>query len=65
MSRSARQAATLCRLAGADRALIPEWAAEGRLRALGCLPAGQPASHWQTGNVTGAAYRVSTGGLEA
>ena len=24
-----------------------------------------PASHWQTGNVTAAAYRVYTGGLEA
>jgi hypothetical protein len=30
----ARQAATLCRLAGADDALIPQWAAEGRRRAL-------------------------------
>ena len=29
----ARQAATLCRLAGADDALIPQWAAEGRRRA--------------------------------
>ena len=29
----ARQAATLCRLAGADVALIPKWAAEGRRRA--------------------------------
>jgi hypothetical protein len=29
----ARQAATLCRLAGADDALIPPWAAEGRRRA--------------------------------
>jgi hypothetical protein len=28
-----RQAATLCRLAGADDALIPQWAAEGRRRA--------------------------------
>ena len=29
----ARQAATLCRLAGADDALIPQWAAAGRRRA--------------------------------
>ena len=29
----ARQAAALCRLAGADDALIPQWAAEGRRRA--------------------------------
>jgi hypothetical protein len=29
----ARQAAALCRLAGADDALIPRWAAEGRRRA--------------------------------
>jgi hypothetical protein len=29
----ARQAAALCRLAGADEALIPPWAAEGRRRA--------------------------------
>lgn len=29
----ARKAATLCRLAGADDALIPRWAAEGRRRA--------------------------------
>jgi hypothetical protein len=29
----ARQAATLCRLAGADDALITAWAAEGRRRA--------------------------------
>lgn len=29
----ARQAAALCRLAGADEALIPQWAAEGRRRA--------------------------------
>jgi hypothetical protein len=29
----ARQAAALCRLAGADAALIPQWAAEGRRRA--------------------------------
>ena len=29
----ARQAATLCRLAGADDALVPQWAAEGRRRA--------------------------------
>jgi hypothetical protein len=30
MSRPARQAAALCRLAGADGALIPQWPAEGR-----------------------------------
>ena len=29
----ARQAAQLCRLAGADEALIPQWAEEGRRRA--------------------------------
>ena len=29
----ARQAAQLCRLAGADGALIPQWVAEGRRRA--------------------------------
>jgi hypothetical protein len=29
----ARQAATLCRLTGADDALIPQWIAEGRRRA--------------------------------
>ena len=29
----ARQAAALCRLAGADDALIPQWGAEGRRRA--------------------------------
>ena len=29
----ARQAAALCRLAGADNAFIPQWAAEGRRRA--------------------------------
>jgi hypothetical protein len=29
----ARQAAGLCRLAGADQALIPEWVEEGRRRA--------------------------------
>jgi hypothetical protein len=29
----ARQAAQLCRLAGADEALIPQWVAEGRRRA--------------------------------
>ena len=29
----ARQAVTLCRLAGADDALIPQWTAEGRRRA--------------------------------
>jgi hypothetical protein len=29
----ARQAAALCRLAGADDALIPQWAAEGQRRA--------------------------------
>lgn len=29
----ARQAARLCRLAGADEALIPQWIAEGRRRA--------------------------------
>jgi hypothetical protein len=29
----ARQAAALCRLAGADDALISQWAAEGRRRA--------------------------------
>lgn len=29
----ARQAAALCRLAGADDALIPQWAAEGRRQA--------------------------------
>ena len=29
----ARQAAQLCRLAGADESLIPTWAAEGRRRA--------------------------------
>ena len=29
----ARQAAALCRLAGADDALIPQWATEGRRRA--------------------------------
>jgi hypothetical protein len=29
----ARQAAALCRLAGADDALIPQWTAEGRRRA--------------------------------
>jgi hypothetical protein len=29
----ARQAARLCRLAGADESLIPAWAAEGRRRA--------------------------------
>ena len=29
----ARQAAALCRLAGADAALIPQWVAEGRRRA--------------------------------
>jgi hypothetical protein len=31
--RIARQAAQLCRDAGADEALIPQWAAEGRRRA--------------------------------
>ena len=31
----ARQAARLCRLAGADESLIPQWIAEGRRRAGG------------------------------
>jgi hypothetical protein len=31
----ARQAAHLCRLAGADEALIPQWTAEGKRRAAG------------------------------
>jgi hypothetical protein len=43
----ARQAAHLCRLAGADETLIPQWIAEGRRRAeLACIRphSGQPRS---------------------
>jgi hypothetical protein len=43
----ARQAAYLCRLAGADETLIPQWIAEGRRRAeLACIRphSGQPRS---------------------
>jgi hypothetical protein len=40
----ARQAAALCRLAGADDALIPQWAAEGRRRA---QAARQPPHGWR------------------